>query len=97
MLLMVMSEMRPAAALHGIERQALEILRIEFEKYQDSQILTPSLVQLIKATHDMVMKRVASTGIDPSRSPREVLVELEQLTSEVRMMVEQENEMSGLQ
>lgn len=88
----------PTVALHGIERQALEVLRVEFEKYQETQVLTPSFVQLMKATHEMVMKRVkGSTGIDTSRSPREILVELEQLTSEVRTIVDQENEMESLQ
>lgn len=87
----------PSTALYGIERQALEVLRTEFEKYQQSQVLTPSYVSLMKATYEMVMKGAAHrAGIDTSKkSPREILVELQQLVSEFQQIVDQENELEA--
>ncbi len=81
--------------LYGIERQALMVLRTEFEKYQTSQTLTPSFVQLMKATHEMLIKGAAKRGgIDTSnKSPREILVELQQLCAEFQELVDQQNEM----
>ncbi len=88
--------MKPNSALYGVERQALEVRRREFEKYLQDQTLTPSFVQLLKATHDMVMKGAKErVGLDTAgKSPREVLVELEQLVVEFRQLVDQENEMN---
>jgi hypothetical protein len=87
--------MKVNSALYGVERQALEVLRKEFEKYQQEQVLTPSFVQLMKATHEMVLKGAKErVGLDTAgKSPREVLVELEQLVVEFRQLVDQENEM----
>ena len=85
------------SALYGVERQALEVLRKEYEKYQLEQVLTPSFVALLKATHEMVLKGAKQrVGLDTgNKSPREVLVELEQLVVEFRQIVEHENEMSS--
>lgn len=85
-----------STALYGIERQALEVCRIEYEKYVASQTLTPSYVQLMKATYDMLMKGAAHrAGVDiANKSPREVLVELQQLVVEFQQYVDQENEMA---
>ncbi len=87
--------MKVNSALYGVERQALEVLRKEFEKYQQEQVLTPSFVQLMKATHEMVLKGAKErVGLDTAgKSPREVRVELEQLVVEFRQLVDQENEM----
>jgi hypothetical protein len=87
--------MKVNSALYGVERQALEVLSKEFARYQESQTLTPSFVQLLKATHEMVLKGARErVGLDTAgKSPREVLVELEQLVVEFRQIVEQENEM----
>lgn len=83
------------AGLYGVERQALEVLRVEMEKYRQEQQLTPSLVQLLRATHEMLMRGAKSrAGVDTAnKSPREILVELDQLREEFRQLVEQENEM----
>ncbi len=87
--------MKVNAALYGVERQALAVLEKEFEKYKSEQVLTPSFVQLMKATHEMVLKGAKErVGLDTAgKSPREVLVELEQLVVEFRQLVDQENEM----
>lgn len=86
----------PNAALYGVERQALEVLRKEFEKYSETQTLTPSFVSLLKATHEMVMKGAKQRAgiLTDGKSPREVLVELEQLCVEFRELVQQENELN---
>lgn len=83
------------SALYGVERQALEVLRKEYERYMESQALTPSFVSLLKATHEMVMKGAKQRAgiVTDGKSPREILVELEQLVVEFRQIVEQENEM----
>ncbi len=83
--------------LYGIERQALAVLRTEFEKYLTSQVLTPSFVQLMKATHDMLLKGAAKrAGLDTAnKSPREILVELHQLVAEFQELVDQENELAN--
>jgi hypothetical protein len=83
------------AGLYGIERNALEVVRIEVEKYLRDQNLTPSFVALLRNTHEMLMKGAKSrAGIDTSgKSPREILVELQQLVVEFQMLVDQENEM----
>lgn len=81
-------------ALYAIERSALEVLRTEHDKYTESQVLTPAFVSLLRATHDMVMKGAKQRAgiMTEGKSPREVLVELEQLCVEFRMLVDQENE-----
>lgn len=81
-------------ALYGVERQAMAVLRTEFDKYQASQVLTPSFVQLLRATHDMLMKGAAKrAGLDTAnKSPREILVELTQLVAEFQELVDRENE-----
>lgn len=86
--------MKVNSALYGVERQALEVLSKEFAKYQEGQVLTPSFVQLLKATHEMVLKGAKErVGLDTAgKSPREVLVELEQLVVEFRQLVDMENE-----
>ena len=88
--------MKVNSALYGVERQALEVCAKEFAKYQESQTLTPSFVQLMKATHEMVLKGAKErVGLDTAgKSPREVLVELEQLVVEFRQLVDQENELN---
>lgn len=85
------------AGLYGVERQALEVLRVEYDKYQASQVLTPPFVALIRNTHEMLLKGAKSrAGIDTSgKSPREILVELQQLVVEFQMLVDQENEMAN--
>jgi len=85
------------SALYGVERQALDVLRKEYERYLESQNLTPSFVSLLKATHEMLLKGAKQrVGLDVgNRSPREVLVELEQLVTEFRQIVDQENEMNA--
>jgi hypothetical protein len=85
------------SALYGVERQALEVLGKEFQKYQQDQVLTPAFVQLLRATHEMVLKGAKQrVGLDTgNKSPREVLVELEQLVVEFRQIVDQENEMQA--
>jgi len=85
------------SALYGVERQALDVLRKEYARYCDSQTLTPSFVALLKATHEMLLKGAKQrVGLDVgNRSPREVLVELEQLVTEFRQIVDQENEMNA--
>ena len=84
-------------ALYGVERHAMSVLRTEFDKYQASQVLTPSFVQLMKATHEMLMKGAAKrSGLDTAnKSPREILVELEQLAAEFRELVQQEEEVDA--
>ena len=87
----------PSTALYSIERQALKVLETEFEKYSETQVLSPSYVSLLKATYDMVMKGAAHrAGIDTSKkSPREILVELQQLVSEFEELVRLENEQTA--
>lgn len=84
------------AAIYGVERQALDVLAKEYAKYQETQTLTPSFVALMKNTHEMVLKGAKQrAGIETDgRSPREILVELEQLVVEFRQIVDQENEMN---
>ncbi len=81
-------------SLYGVERQALTVLKTEHQKYQESQVLTPSYVQLMRATHDMLMKGAQRrSGLDiANKSPREILVELTQLVSEFQELVDQQNE-----
>lgn len=83
--------------LYGVERQALSVLRVEFEKYAQTQILTPSFVSLMKATHEMLIKGASKrAGIDTAnKNPREILVELQQLVSEFQELVDQENELAS--
>lgn len=84
------------SALYGVERQALDVLRKEVERYYENQTLTPSFVALLKATHEMVLKGAKQRGgiATDGKSPREILVELEQLVVEFREIVQQENELS---
>jgi hypothetical protein len=84
------------SALYGVERQALAVLDKEIQRYHESQTLTPSLVQLMKNTHEMVLKGAKQRGgiATDGKSPREILVELEQLVVEFREIVQQENELS---
>ena len=85
------------SALYGIERQALEVLSKEMQKYQETQSLTPSFVQLLKNTHEMILKGAKQrVGLDmANKSPREILVELKQLEAEVEQMIQHEDEMNA--
>jgi hypothetical protein len=86
--------MRASTALMSIELQAMKVLEREMDRYLESQVPVPSsLVQLLKATHDMIMKRCKSTlGLtDDGKTPREMLVEVRQLASELEQAVEREN------
>ncbi len=85
------------SALYGVERQALEVLRKEFERYNETQVLTPAFVALMRNTHEMVLKGCKQrVGLDiANKSPREVLVELQQLVVEFQLIVENENEMEA--
>lgn len=91
-----MSDAR-STSLYGVERQALAVLRTEMTKYEATQTLTPSFVQLMKATHDMLMKGAAQRGgVDiGNKSPREILVELQQLVAAFQELVDQENELEN--
>lgn len=81
-------------ALYAIERSALDVLRTEHDRYMETQTLTPAFVSLLKATHDMVMKGAKQRAgiLTDGKSPRDVLVELQQLVIEFQMLVDQENE-----
>jgi hypothetical protein len=83
------------SGLYGVERQALEVMRVEYEKYMATQGLTPAFVALMRNTHEMLMKGAKQrAGLDTAnKSPREILVELQQLVVEFQMLVDQENEM----
>lgn len=80
----------------SIELQAMKVLDREIERYFEGNGSVPtSLVSLLKATHDMIMKRTRATlGIgDDGKSAREMLVEVRQLVSELEQAVQKENEM----
>lgn len=85
------------ASLYAMERMALDVARREMEKYQETQVLSPSFVKLLRDTHEMLMKGAKQrVGLDlGSKSPREVLVELQQLVVEFQQLVEQENELQA--
>ena len=85
------------AGLYGVERHALDILRKECERYELTQQLTPSLVALLRNTHEMLLKGAKSrAGVDTAgKSPREILVELQQLVVEFQQLVDQENELQS--
>lgn len=82
--------------LYSVERQALAVLRTEMQRYEETQTLTPQFVQLMRNTHEMLMKGATKrAGLDTAnKSPREILVELQQLVAEFQQLVDQENEMS---
>lgn len=83
-------------SLYGVERQSLEVLRLEYQRYIDTGKLTPQFVQLMKNTHEMLMKGARQrAGVDiSSKSPREILVELHQLQAEFQAMVDLEEQMA---
>jgi hypothetical protein len=85
------------ASLYATERMALDVLRREMQKYEETQALSGSFVALLKNTHEMLMKGAKQrVGLDlGSKSPREVLVELQQLVVEFQQLVEQENELAA--
>lgn len=89
--------MRQGAALYGIETTALKLLEDEVARHREHNLpVSNALVSLLKATHEMIFKRLkASLGnnAEEPRSPREMLVELEQFKSELQQLVRQENEM----
>lgn len=89
--------MRQGAALYGIETTALKLLEEEVQRHRESGLpISGSLVSLLKTTHEMIFKRLKASmgaGADDPRSPREMLVELEQFKSELQTLVRQENEM----
>ena len=92
--------MRQGAALYGIEMTALKLLEEEVQRHRDAGVaISQPLVSLLKATHEMIFKRLkASLGTaEEPRSPREMLVELEQFKSELQQLVRTENETMELQ
>ncbi len=92
--------MRQGAALYGIEMTALKLLEEEVQRHRESGLaISQPLVSLLKATHEMIFKRLkASLGTaEEPRSPREMLVELEQFKSELTQLVRTENETMELQ
>ena len=88
--------MRQGAALYGIETQALKLLDEELERHRASGMpVTNALVSLLRTTHDMIFKRMRASGVSDgdAKSPREMLVELEQFKSELVQLVRHENDM----